>query len=205
MMVVSAAESGFSPDQIANSTLALQLPSEVLNRIRGTWNLLQLTVQSHDPMVYPALDFILACAKRMAELSEGVVADPLSQRYLLPEQVFHTPRVDPRIDARDHISVVSSAANGKVSVRTCGLYKFVQPELEITGLNNEQVENASRLLVSVAQGVLCGFLVQPGSTITSFEAAPGGLSDPDGSAPVLELIPKVRLSLSEALTNWESR
>src|SRR5688572_11612277 len=57
LIVVPKEEAGFDPDAFLRSPQAAALPQDMANRIRATWSLLQLTFESHDPMVYPALDF----------------------------------------------------------------------------------------------------------------------------------------------------
>jgi hypothetical protein len=174
MMVMNADEAGFSPEAIATSRLAERVTPEVLTRIRSTWHLLQLSWESHDPEVYPALDFLLNIAKRLAEITDGIVADPISERYLLPGQVFINPRVDPLVDAREHIFIHSRPSGESLHVYTKGLIKINQPELELYGVSPESYDQAGRLLMSAAQGVFMGFLVKSGSDVAGFEAREGG-------------------------------
>jgi hypothetical protein len=204
MMVMNADEAGFSPEAIATSRLAERVTPEVLTRIRSTWHLVQLSWESHDPEVYPALDFFLNIAKRLAEITDGIVADPISERYLLPGQVFINPRVDPLVDAREHIFIHSRPSGESLHVYTKGLIKINQPELELYGVSPESYDQAGRLLMSAAQGVFMGFLVKSGSDVAGFEAREGGHDKARWEGiPVLELLPPTGMPVGQVLANWE--
>jgi hypothetical protein len=160
-------------------------------------------------MVYPALDFLLGVCSRLAFLSDGLVADPISQRYLLPDEVFHSNRVDIRIDARDHISVRFQTRSDGVHAFTLGMQKFALPEYEITGLFEIDKDAANHFLLLIAQTTLLGDLTLQGSQYGSlkapFEARTGGFDRAlwDG-IDVFELLPPTSLTASEALQAWAS-
>ncbi len=207
MMVLPREEAGFEPEVIAQSAMAVGLDSDLLARLRGTWTLAQFTFESHDAMVYPALDFLQDVVKRVGELSEGVIADPMSQRYLLPSHLTVSPRIDPRIDARDHVAIKFRADPTGDRAYTLGLQKFAQPELEITGLFPADRALAERFLLVLAQTVLVGNRLKPGQGVGSagepFEIQMGGLDRGLWEGiPVLELLPPTRSSASEALAAW---
>lgn len=204
MMVMNADEAGFSPEAIATSRLAERITPEVLTRIRSTWHLVQLSWESHDPEVYPALDFFLRIACRLAEITDGIVADPISERYLLPDQVFVNPRVDSLVDAREHVYIHSRPDQGMLHVYTKGLIKIGQPEIELSGVPQESYDQAGRLLMSAAQGVFMGFLISSGSDVAGFEAREGGHDKSRWEGiPVLELLPPTGMPVGQVLANWE--
>jgi hypothetical protein len=209
MLVLSKEEAGYDPEAFALSQMAADTDPELLARLRGTWTLSQFTFESHDPMVYPAMDFLLGVCARLADLSQGVVADPISQRYLLPNQVFHRDRIDPRIDARDHVSVASRDRPDGFHSFTLGLQKFALPEFEITGLLENETDLAERFLMLVCQNTLAGDLPDQGSRYGAqdlpFEARPGGFDAGmwEGIA-VLELLPPTRSTAGEALNAWRT-
>ena len=204
MMVMNADEAGFSPEAIATSRLAERITPEVLTRIRSTWHLVQLSWESHDPEVYPALDFFLRIARRLAEITDGIVADPISERYLLPDQVFVNPRVDSLVDAREHVYIHSRPDQGMLHVYTKGLIKIGQPEIELSGVPQESYDQAGRLLMSAAQGVFMGFLISSGSDVAGFEAREGGHDKSRWEGiPVLELLPPTGMPVGQILANWE--
>jgi hypothetical protein len=204
MMVMNADEAGFSPEAIATSRLAERITPEVLTRIRSTWHLVQLSWESHDPEVYPALDFFLRIARRLAEITDGIVADPISERYLLPDQVFVNPRVDSLVDAREHVYIHSRPDQGLLHVYTKGLVKIGQPEIELSGVPQESYDQAGRLLMSAAQGVFMGFLISSGSDVAGFEAREGGHDKSRWEGiPVLELLPPTGMPVGQVLARWE--
>ncbi len=200
LMVMSAEEAGFSPDAIAKSPAAAKITQELLTRLRSTWHLLQLNFESHDPDVYPALDFILGIATRLGEATQAVIADPVSERYLMPGELIMRPRTDPNVDAREHVFIHRRPDGQKWHVFTKGLIKFLQPEIEILGIEESDIEEAARFLMSASQGVLLGYLIQSGSEVGPFEARLGNLTSATSTVvPVMELLPPTGKSVSELL------
>lgn len=204
LMAMSADEAGFSPDAIAKSSLASRLSPELLTRLRSTWHLMQLSFESHDPDVYPSLDFLLGIATRLATLTNAVVADPIAERYLLPDELFIIPRADPKVDAREHVYVHQRPEGVSWHLYTKGLSKFLQPELEIYGVEPNDRDEAARFLMSASQGVMLGFLVQNGSQVGPFEARAGGTNTALwGQLPVLELLPPTGRKVGDLLRETE--
>lgn len=205
MLVVSKEEAGFDPDAIHRNATALGLSEELLNRIRATWTLLQLRFESHDPDVYPALDFLLGVASRIGELSEGAIADPISRRYLLPDRLFALPRVNPLVDAREHVAVHLAGSPAGVHAYTLGLQKFSRPELEMQALSPGSESAAEHFLLAASQRILEGKLVEAGQRIGRFEAREGGFDRALWEGiPCLELLPPVSMTASEALESGSS-
>jgi hypothetical protein len=207
LIVVPKEEVGFDPDQFATSSLALDASPELVARLRGTWNLAQLRFRSYDPAVYPALDFFLGIAARIAMLAEGVVADAISLRYLLPEEVFHSNRMDPGIDARDHVTVGLRERPDGIHAYTLGLRKFNQPEHEILNLFEADQGLAKAFLLAVTQKVLLGDITRQGDQFGApkmfFEAREGGFDQELWhGTPVFELLPPTAHTAGEALRAW---
>jgi hypothetical protein len=85
-------------------------------------------------------------------------------------------------------------------VFTKGLAKFVQPELELLGVEEADLTEAARFLMSASQGVLSGFLVRNGSEVGPFEARVGGHNPAIwNNTPVMELLPPTGKSVSQLL------
>ncbi len=208
MLVLSKEEAGFDPEAFVRSNLAAGVSEETLVRIRATWTLAQLTFESHDPMVYPALEFLLQFARRAADQADGVISDPIARRYLLPEQVMQIQRLDPRIDAREHVSVNMRLRKDGNHAYTLGMQKFGLPEFEIVGLHESDGPGALHFLIALSQSVLLGELVKSGDRFgapsMAFEAREGGFDKGlwDG-VEVLELLPPTAVTPSEALTAWQ--
>ncbi|AIE83406.1 hypothetical protein [Fimbriimonas ginsengisoli] len=207
LVVISKEEAGFDPEAFAQSAMSATANPEMLARLRGTWNLAQLVFESFDPLVYPALDLFLGVAARIASLGEGVVADAVSQRYLLPDEVFHVPRLDPRVDARDHVSVGFRVRPDGRHAFTMGMRKFNLPEHEILNLFEEDLPFAEPFLLALAEKVLLGDLTRPGDQFgvpkLSFEARDGGFDQElwQGT-PVYELLPPTSRTPGECLRAW---
>ncbi len=208
MRVLSKEEAGFDPEAFLRSPLAVGLGDELLLRLKATWTVAQLTFESHDAEVYPAIDFLVDVAGRLGYLTDGAIADPLSRRYLLPHELRQAVRLDPRVDAREVIGIEKRGVEGREHIATRGLAKFGMPELEIENLLPDEIVLAGRFLIACAQNALMGDPPVSGDRYGApgalFEAREGGfeLAVWEGTA-VLELLPPTRLTAGEALREWE--
>jgi hypothetical protein len=207
MVVASKEEAGFDPEAFANSPLAVGIDPEMMARIRGTWTLMQLAFESHDPAVYPSLDFMLGVCARMAQMSDGVVADAVARRYLMPEHVVREERLDPRVDVREHVAVQFAAVDSGIHAFTLGMQKFNLPEYEILGLLDGDEDAAARFLLAIGQSALLGDLTENGDRFGArgalFEAREGGFDRALwGETAVFELLPPTGTAPSEALREW---
>jgi hypothetical protein len=209
MLILSRDEAGYDPEAFVHSSLAEGADPELLARMRGAWTLAQFNFESHDPDVYPALDFLLGLVVRLGHLGEGVVADPIARRYRLPELVFARDRVDPHIDVRDHVSIQFRPEGDKVHAFTLGMQKFSLQEYEIQGIQPGDEDLAGRLLIAVGQRVLLGDLTRNGERFgapkSAFEAREGGFNRGLWEGiPVFELIPPTGRTVGECLRAWEA-
>lgn len=209
MSVLSKEEAGFDPDAFLRSSLAQGLDPELLVRLKATWTVAQFVFKSHDPDVYPAIDFLIDLAGRLAYLSDGAIADPLARRYLLPHELRQAVRLDPRVDAREVVGIGRRGTPGREHIATHGLIKFGMPELEIENLLPDEVGLAGRFLIACAQNALQGDPPTSGDRYGApnalFEAREGGFDAAAWSGTaVLELLPPTRLTAGEALRAWEA-
>lgn len=209
MLIMSPDEAGYNPEAFARSPMAEDSPAELVARTRGTWNLAQFRFESHDPDVYPSLDFVHGIAVRLATLGEGVVADPIARRYALPESVFVRDRFDPRVDIREHMTVQSVSRPNGLHLFTAGMFKFALPEYEILRVAPSDLEVGHQFLLALGQRVLMGDLTKNGEQFgaprMSFEAQPGGLDRSMWEGiPVFELIPPTGQSVSSCLHAWKA-
>lgn len=196
MLVLSKEEAGFDPEALVRHDISKQLDPEIVVRIRATWTIAQMTFESHDPAVFPALSFHLGLAKRLATLTEGAVADPVSQRYLLPSEID----ADQTPDAQVLLSVVFRNRPDGLHAFTLGMQKLSLPELEIVGLDPAVQRLATRFLLGVAQTVLEGKKLGSGAKIGPFEAREGGLDRGLWEGiEVTELLPPSHMTATDAL------
>ena len=206
--VLSKEEGMFDSEAFAMSSLARGASPDLIARIRATWILAQFSFESHDPMVYSSLDFLLDLVQRLALLTEGVIADPIARRYRLPNELLQPVRLDPRIDARDHVDIVLRSKPDGIYAHSLGMQKFGLPELEISGLLEQDKEPAIRLMLAICQNALLGDLAKSGDRFGAdkapFEAREGGFDRTlwDG-IPVLELLPPTTKTAHDALALWE--
>jgi len=207
MLVLSKEEAGFDPEPFAQSALAAQSPDELVHRVRATWTVMQIAFESHDPAVYPSVKFLLQGAQRLAELTDGVVADSISKRYALPENVFQSPPSNERLDARDVVAVTFEIRPDGIHLFTLGMQKFALPEFELYGIEDHAHAIGSRFLFGLAQATLLGSIPQLGGKVgapdMAFELRPGGLDRGLwGETEVIELLPPIKYTAAEALLAW---
>lgn len=207
LLVLSKEEAGFDPEPFLRSALAAEMDPELLNRIRATWTIGQLTIESHDPMVYASVDFLLDFAANFARLTDGVVADPISRRYLLPEHVRQTIKADQRIDARELVGLSHRAQPDGIHLFTLGMQKFELPEFEMAGLEITDLTIAESFLLSLCQTALVGQFARNGDRVGApgleFEIRDGGFDRSiwEGIS-VFELIPPTLHTPGECLRAW---
>ena len=118
----------------------------------------------------------------------------------MPGALIMRPRTDPNVDSREHVFIHYRPDGDSWHVYTKGLLKFLQPELELVGVQTDDKEEAARFLMSASQGVLQGYLIKDGSEVGPFEAREGGLNKAVwGQIPVMELLPPTGKSVAELL------
>jgi hypothetical protein len=207
LMVMPKEEAGFDPSVFSRSEIAMSWEPELRLRVEATWMIMQLTFESYDPEAYPALDFFLSIAQRFALLCDGVVADPVSQVYRLPNQVFSARPTGVPIAAADHVQVTSRLRDGAIHAYTHGLVKFDHPEVEVYGLTGANEDGAKRFLLALVQSVLLGSRLEPGASVgvkgSQLKVAAGGLDRGMWEGiPCLELIPEGKGTSDEAVAAW---
>lgn len=209
MLVVSKEEAGFDPGPLLRSKLANELNPETVARVSATWTLMQFTFESHEPMVYDSLRFQLAICARIAELTGGVVADPIARTYKLPLEVFYNPQIDPKLDARDVVNVEVGSKREGTWIFTLGMQKFGLGELEMFGVGDGFVELARSFLITLCQQALMGKLYALGDRVGArpcfLEVGPGGLDRGAWEGiTCYELIPPTGHTVDEALAAWKA-
>ena len=143
--VMSKEEVGFDPIAVLESPIGATLSPAEKDCVRSTWTIVQLTFESYDPEFFPALDLFHQIAGRLARLTDGIVADPLAERYLTADMLV--PVLKETFDVRQLVSV-KSAGGGRV--QTMGLAKLALPEILLTLVPPELEQMAAVLLLSVA-------------------------------------------------------
>lgn len=206
-LVLHVDEAGFDAQTFAQSDLAATLDPDLVARVRGAWFSLQMAFEIHDPAVYPAVRFFLRIARRAAELADGAIADPISQRYLLPQDLVLPGTTDFKVDVRDVVTVRFRERPDGYHCFTLGMQKFGLPELEVYGCDQEVEPLAVRFLLGACQAILAGKPLKDGAKIGApgmpLEVRPGGL-EPQfwRGVECFELLPPTHNTASEALIAW---
>lgn len=168
LRVQAMADSPFDPVVLAESDLGRGLDPEVLNRIRASWTISQLRVKTFDPQVHPSMLMTLGVAARLGQLAGGVIGDPMSLRYLLPENVLTlnpaaagTKRSSKRelpYSIETVVSVHSELSRTSTQVLqqivAYGLERFDLPPIGFTELPVECLPMAKSVLLSLCRDVL---------------------------------------------------
>lgn len=208
LLVMPREEIGFDPEAVLRNMPVDEVTPEIATRFRSTWFLLQLSFEAHDPMVHPSLAFLLEVAQWLSQRTGGLVADPLAQRYLLPEDVWHAAPGGVT-DARDLVAVRTRTLGGEVAISTAGLQKLALPELEMRVPDASRAETGVQFLLSLTQTILNGQTVGEGAEVGArsapFVLRTGGC-DPAtwGNTPCLELVPKGSTPVATALDAWRA-
>lgn len=198
-LVMHSHDAGFDPKALLDTPLVGTLDPLLSERIGETQMLLQLCFESHDPMVAPSIQFLFDVAGRMGYLTHGVIADPLSESYMHPNDVLHKASSD-RVSASLTVSVQVAKLDSLCSVQTKGLQKFNLPELSLAEVMADHGLIAARFLTTCSQTILDGHLVEPGDRLGAknlqFQVAASQ------ALTVFELIPPVGKAASDVLEAW---
>ncbi|MFM9872355.1 MAG: hypothetical protein ACKVQS_02680 [Fimbriimonadaceae bacterium] len=206
-LVISKEEAGFNPEGFLRSDRALLLSEEAKSRMASTWMLVQLTFESFDPGVHSATRLMYEVAARLAELSGGLVADPVSEVYKMPSEVLSPIGTD-GFAVQDLVAVHSRVIGSGFGLFTLGMQKFGLPEFEIAGVGDAQGQAAARLLLGLCQGVLRTKQLTVGDSVGSkrsaFRIAAGGLDRGQWEGIlVLEVIPENTEDVNSVLARWD--
>lgn len=204
-LVLSKEEAGFDPETFANSVVAMFAQPELVARIRATWSLIQLSFETYDPAVAPSADFLLRIAAKVAELTDGVIADPIAQRYFMPDEISgNSPET---IDAVVHIAVRQQPTGPNVRVATLGMQKFLLPEYSIADVPERLATVGEAFLLSLAQSHFRGKIPTLGDRVGA-KGAPflvcESVYDPrmDDGSQQWELVPGRKATAEESLLAW---
>lgn len=209
VMVLDRSESGFDPEEYAESVDGLTADPELIARLRGMWTMTQLRVESYDPLVLPAMFFLLRVTQRLASLSDGVIADPLSERYLLPKQALHRP-VGPDLPffPTDVVKLSFEVSEDGYVGGTLGLKKFDLPEVQIPGLKESSQDLSRHFLGNLTQYILRGNLLSPGDTAGDenlpFRVVKDTSASRDGTTDVIyKLVPPPNTTPEDVIDAWD--
>lgn len=204
VMVLSKEEAGFDPGPFLASPYGLALTDELRDRIASTWSLIQMTFESYDPKVTPAVEILLSVADRAALVTDGAVADPVCRRYALPGQV--RTRMD-QVVAADVMTVTSVLRGSRLAVHTLGLTKLELPEIELAEVDPAHLPLAERFLHGLGQSIWKGNVLESGALVgeasAPFRVVPGGADRArwDG-IPCFDLLPEAPGGVEVALEAW---
>lgn len=198
MRAFSHEEAHFDPESVLSMPSFQSMDSEIVQRIRATWTIYQLTFESYDPALFPSLNMFINTVARLGILTEGAIADPLAMRYLLPQHFMLSHDND--FYVQNFVGITKQSERDECRISTKGLSKFDQREIELTVNNMDVAEIASQFLLSVANGVVHGQKLDLGDKLISEE----GWIVSEGLGPnTFELIPMKGTS-EATLENWKA-
>lgn len=206
LTVVPKEQVQYDPEAVIR-TLGADLPAEAAQRMRATWNLLQLTIKSYHRSVYPSLMFLMLVAQKLGYETDGVVADPLSEAYRLPQDLIAPPTEPLPFSTRDFVRIKILDHGSNIRLHTLGMVKFALPEIEIVDVPESHSAIAVGLLYSLATFRLTGQALEPGDVFGAKKHPLRVAHSADRSfwqdRPALELIPDSREAITEALEGYE--
>ena len=178
------------------SRAMVDLVGERLERATRAVGLATLMFKGYSPDTYEAIRFLLDAAARIAELTGGIVADPLAETYRLPEGFKQPNPIDPRIDFRDVGTIRAVQEAGGVWLSTRGMAKFNLPEYEVYDVPAGQVGTRGEMLIVSAQEALLGSPIAIDARIkTPFGEITSQTGTKNrahwGDRPTIELIPLI--------------
>lgn len=208
LRVLPKEEAGFDPTPFVRSDFGQLFPVELRNRVAATWMVMQLSFEAHDPMVVGSIRFLNRVAARLAELTEGVVTDPLAMNYLLPDDPMFRVNAD-RLKPEEVISVRNRTESDGYAVFSAGLKKLAVAELEITKVGPSNVDAATRLIVAAAHRILDQGPLTAGDVLSAggaeFEVCAGGFNKAQWEGvPCLELMPVKGTDVNDALLQMDA-
>ncbi|MEO7453127.1 MAG: hypothetical protein ABIV13_00010 [Fimbriimonadales bacterium] len=151
----------------AASQAMVDLSGDRLARAQSAVGLATLVFKGYSQDVYESVRFLLDCGARLADLSNGVVADPLAETYRLPSEMRQSAPLDARIDFRDVCSVKAVQQDDGVWVSTRGMAKFNLPEYEVYGVATAEATRIAEMLVLAGQEALLGSPMPVGETVST--------------------------------------
>ncbi|MFN8140203.1 MAG: hypothetical protein U0R49_10440 [Fimbriimonadales bacterium] len=140
------------------------LVGDKLKRAQNAQYIINLVIKAFSPELYPSVRFYLDCAARIALLTEGVIADPLSELYRLPNEMNVAQKLDERIDFREVARVKLIRLEDGIWSSTRGLTKFNLPEFEMYGIPENLADIAANMIASAGQQALIGIPMKSGET-----------------------------------------
>lgn len=207
MMLMGRDEIPFDPEAIVRNPIVASNNPETISRIRATWMVIQLTFESHDAMVYPALEFLQSVAERIAILTDGVIGDPICERYYLPNEFRIAKKPGTKIDVREYVCVVNVPRQDGLWIRTLGMRKFSMAELEVYGVDPALRPQTEALLIGLCQKTLTGEILKVGDRFGNAKmpmmAAQGGLDRGTWDGILCyEIIPDGKVGINDAVRAW---
>jgi hypothetical protein len=158
-----------------------------------------------DKPVGPNIAVGMNLADAIAEAAEGVIADPVAQRLVLPGE-WRAKEKLPGFDPSEHLTLHVVEDGEAFWVHTHGLLKFGRAELELFDVPRDRHDEAVTLLLGIAAYAIDGPALLPGHTVGALDArlrAYRGTRERDHwqDTPVLELRGD-GVATGEALAIW---
>ena len=209
MLVVDPEKAGFDPLIYTESADAANASPEVISRVKGAWTMTQLNVETYDPGVYHSMRIMMRLAKRIGEMSVGVIADPISQRYQLPDDFYNENFDDEPLRPQELVEIHQDPSESGLKLYTLGLQKIDLPELELDGVDPSDIRLGVRFLLRTVKLILSGKPLELddklGSKDVHFQVASGGFNRKLWEGiPVFELIPSPQFEVHKILEAIEA-
>lgn len=147
-LIMSIDECTIDLNAIAAEQATLGIDEETMARLRGAWFVTQFSFESFDPQIFASIRFLYRLADRLAELTDGVIADPLAQRYIRPGQLFRDTFDEEPLQPLEVVSVGELPGETGPRLRTFGMGKFDQPDFAIELPHADHIQHGHTLLTA---------------------------------------------------------
>lgn len=154
MLVMRRDECTVDIDALAAEKDQVGLDQELISRIQAAWFLAQLSYESYDPQAFASIRFLYRLADRLAELTEGVIADPLAERYLKPGTWYRESHDEAPIDPLELVTVSEVPGPNGPRLMTAGMKKLDLPEYAVDLGSREHRRHGHEVIVESVRDLL---------------------------------------------------
>ncbi len=155
-LVMPIDECDIDINAIAAEQAAIGVDFEALSRLRAAWFVTQFSFESYDPQIFASIRFLYRLTDRLAELTNGIIADPLAQRYVMPGSLFRESYDEDPLHPHELISIAELPGKDGPRLRTLGMAKFDHPDFAVELPHQDHLQSGQVLLTETVKSMLHG-------------------------------------------------
>lgn len=155
-LVMPIDECNIDLNAIAAEQSALGIDSEAMTRLKAAWFVTQFSFESFDPQIFASIRFLYRLTDRLAELTEGVIADPLAQRYVRPSFLYRESYDEDPLHPLEMISIAELPGDQGPRLRTFGMAKFDHHDFALELPHADHIKDGHFLLTESIRSLFNG-------------------------------------------------